>query len=225
MTCSDRQETPSSGFALLVVLSVLAILTLLFAISSARSLAHLKYQRAEARLAADHFRDQELLKAIVQRGELSDLQTGETGSILLAGTFETYRAVDVGGLVDLNTAAPPLLEALFAGLGLGPQDLDVFRQWRQQSRRLLRVEDLGRIVDQDVDSARLLQSTTVFSGRSGIALDAAPDDVLDVFTENADPSQFGSQPSNSSYAIVKDGKPIGVVFFAPSDNHRVLELR
>ena len=224
MKHTRHQISSSSGFALLVVLSTLAILTLLFAISTARSLSHLQYQQIEVGLAEQNFRDHEALKAVVERADIDEVRRGGSISINLSGENSNLQLIDVGGLIDLNSASPPLLESLFAALDLDPDALASFRRWRQQSRRLLRVEDLERIVGENIDLALLQGVATVFSGRAGVAADQAASSVQNLFGDSTDLSQFASPPSNSSFLIHEGDRPLGVVFFAPSGVERVLWL-
>lgn len=64
MVAVKNHASRSSGFALIVVLSTLAILTLLFAISTRLSLAHIQTQETEVALAERHARNVALLRAV-----------------------------------------------------------------------------------------------------------------------------------------------------------------
>ena len=94
---SIKQE----GFAIVVVLASLLILTTLFAIASQRSMAHVQNQGAERQLAQRQADNAAILTIL--RNLTSEDFLGET--IILPEPFDgtSLRLQDVGGLIDLNT--------------------------------------------------------------------------------------------------------------------------
>lgn len=130
--------------------------------------------------------------------------------------------VDVGGLVDLNSVAPALLGAYFEALGLDRGDLATFRTWRQQSRRLLNVSDLPRIIGKPMDVALLQRTATVHSGRSGLALNEVPDALRGLLSTALDLEPFASPASGVSYLVLNEAHPIGAVHFPPGGVEKAL---
>lgn len=221
MSGLTHHRRASSGFALLVVLSTLTILTLLFAISSKRSLTHLRLQDTEATLAEVNFQKTELLQAVAARGRPEDQSEGAFEIRLGDESFQ-ITMVDVGGLIDLNSAAPALLSAYFEALGLTPSDLQEFRTWRQKSRRLLRVIDLARIVNKPINSAQLIRTATVHSGRSGLAVEESPDELIEMIASLINLESYGTPASGVSYFIKSKDQIWGVLHYPPNGPARVL---
>lgn len=220
-------STPQSGFAMIVVLASLLILTTLFAIATFRSMTHIQVQTAERHLATRHAHDAVILQI------LRDMRPDDMmqDSLQLPPPFDDMplRAQDVGGLIDLNTAAPELLHALFDVLDFPPDAVGDFRQWRREGRRLNRLDDIIRITGADILLLDELDKVaTVFSGRRGIAPMTAPLQVrtiLDV-AAGGDPDSLTSPPSGTNFAIYRGGMFIGVVSLGgPKDQSRILELR
>ncbi|MDA7966139.1 hypothetical protein [Ruegeria sp.] len=174
MVASGRRR---QGFALIVVLSTLSIVALLFAITSSRFLANLKDSEAELILAKRQQENQALAELALgvfhQQSNQTDPQTPLT--IRQNGREQTLVLQDVGGLVDLNTAAPDLLNALSTSLGVPDEALERFRDWRRTPYRLQSVVDFARVSEVPYEvGLRLKEFATVHSGRFGIASDLAP---------------------------------------------------
>lgn len=188
-----------SGFALLVVLSTLAILTLLFAVSTRLSLAHIQGQGTERHLAEKSALRNELLTRMThQFGALA-----EAGQFTISMSDEDYliQVVNAGGLIDLNTANPRLLDAYLEGIGLKNENIKKFRDWRQSSKRLLRITDLQRVSGAtDIDFATLRQTATVVSGRSGISPSDAPEMLTDLLASSWR-DEWASAASSSNFEV------------------------
>jgi len=102
--------------------------------------------------------------------------------VQLGGKIFRIELQDTGGMIDLNTAAPDLIERLAGYLSLPPNALDRFRAWRRTPYRLLRTSDFLRITGAPRElEDRLAQVATVFSGRRGIAPNVAPQEIVEMF--------------------------------------------
>lgn len=120
----------------------------------------------------------------------------------------------MGGLIDLNTGAPDMLERVVEAFELGPEAMADYIAWRRSGRRLLRVSDFLRVTGAGQEWLVELQATaTVHSGRRGIAPDVAAAGVLEMLGEDLLPAWL-SPPSGVNYAVVSKGESarrIGVV--------------
>ncbi len=224
MVSIKNQLPRTSGFALIVVLSTLAILTLLFAISTRLSLAHIQNQETEVLLAERSVLNVTLLRAV----GATLAETRESGTFEVSVAEETYtlRAVDVGGLVDLNTAQPPLLEVYLTAIGLTNEEIARFRAWRQTSKRLLRIEDLIRVSGTETADRALLSATaTVRSGRSGVSLEDAPE-ALQALLQTRWADAWATAPSGANFRIEHISPtgplPVGVMHIQPDGMGKVL---
>jgi hypothetical protein len=220
------------GFAIIVVLASLLVLTALFAISSTRSMAHIQNQSAEQYLAANDSHRVTLLQLVLAREPNNP--TG--GQIALPAPFheQTLRLQDVGGLIDLNSASPELLEKMFRHLQFPDNAQESFRSWRRDGRRLMRIDDLIRITNADpVLLPDLAQAATVFSGRRGIAIEHAPEKVLEIVRDGGSTINDSdiSAASNTNFRVyLQDAdnseQMIGVVsIFGSNGQSRILEAR
>lgn len=171
--------TGKQGFALIVVLFALAILTLMFSAASTRTLASVQFGAGEA-LATQRLQAQvEALDALVAMER-------PKGDRLLWGGRD-LRLQPTAGLVDLNTATPALLDKLLAGYGLtGSQRaeaLTAYRDWRYQGRRLLRVSDFARALDLTPGDLPGLETlATVHSLQARLTGEQAPMALLEHLT-------------------------------------------
>lgn len=206
------------------MLSTLAILTLLFAVSTRLSLAHLQTQNTELLLAERNATRVHLLETA--RDLLAKDSSIRDISVQLADTVYVIKVVDAGGLVDLNTASPNLLDSYLDAIGLTIEERERFRAWRQSSKRLLRFSDLIRVSDaSDSDTTLLSATATVFSGRSGVSLQEASletQDLLAPFWQDS----WATAPSNSNFELflIKENrvKRIGVVHLRPDGTTKIL---
>jgi len=227
MVAKQPTSIKQAGFAIVVVLASLLILTTLFAIASQRSMAYVQNQGAERQLAQRQA-DNAAILTILHNLSSEDF-LGET--ITLSEPFEglSLRLQDVGGLIDLNTAAPELLELLFVGLEFPQTAAADFRSWRREGRRLIRIDDIIRITDADPSILNdLSRVATVFSGRRGIAPDIAPPELNLILNRNGNLpiENFTSAPSGTNFAVYVGDRLIGAISILDSaDQSRVLELR
>ena len=207
---------------MIVVLASLAILTIIFAIASQRSMTLLQTVAAEEQLLARQHRTLEILQIVASAGP----EIAETTSLQLPTGPVDPRIQDVGGLIDLNTASPELLGQLFDALDFPADADDRFRAWRRDGRRLQRVDDVVRITGADPAITPTLHGVaTVHSGRRGIAADVAPQVVLDI----AAPAQV-SPRSGTNFAIYHNENQkevlVGVVSIVVGEGQsRILEAR
>lgn len=227
MLNSGREQHPSdrgNGFAIIVVLASLLILTTVFAIASQRSLAHVQTQTVERTLAQRQFNHAEVLTALLSL----DRDAFGADTVALPAPFDglPLRLQDVGGLVDLNTAAPELLTRLLATLGAPDDAAARLREWRRTGQRLQRVDDLIRIAGLDAaERDNLLALATVHSGRQGIAAEVAPDAARDLA---GGLPQTAPSLVNFAVYLASDTRSalIGVISIPTSaDARRILEMR
>ena len=205
------------------MLGFLSILTLLFAVSSKRAISFQVSQNSEAALAQRAFLNQELAKLAGHQILAEDGKPSRFISLGVDGKTYEVAVIDAAGFVDLNTATPALLLALFEGVGLSSEDLDTYLDWRRTPYRLLRVNDLPRIIGtSNFDRELLLENATVFSGRTGIAARSAPDQVLEFLGLSLSDERLGSEPTQSIFHLRRIGQsghtvPIGVLKINMSD--------
>lgn len=225
-TPEQRPYNRRSGFALIVVLASLLVLTTLFAIASQRSLAHLQTHSADQVLALRQAKDAEILTMLLK---LTDEQFQGLDTALPASLGRNLAVQDVGGLIDLNTARPQVLGWLFDALKFPPGANEKFRQWRKQGQRLTRVDDLIRITNADPEVLpNLTKIATVFSGRHGIAIEVASAEVQELIAAQATvlPNELITAQSGVNFAIYDGGRLIGTINRSASVEYgRVLELR
>ena len=225
------KQSRKHGFALVLVLFSLAILTLLFSAASTRTLASLQFNAAEV-VAADRLATQiEVLDALTLQGR------PEGDRLTWAG--RTVRLQSTGGLVDLNTAAPELLDRLLTGYGLSATErasaLEAYRTWRRKSYRLQRVSDFARIAGLDpARLPRLKALATVHSARATLSGEQAPTRLLEHLTGSRDsrdimigllPPNLLGPATSANFAVFDGADRIGVVSFAPVENqHKILTV-
>ncbi|WP_170328202.1 hypothetical protein [Ruegeria arenilitoris] len=170
------------GFALIVVLSTLSIVALLFAITSSRFLTKLTTSEAELELGSRQQENRvmaELALDVFSEG-VGQVDPREPLVFQQGGRELALVMQDVGGLVDLNTAAPDLLDALCASLSIPSDAVERFRKWRRTPYRLHSVADFARVAEIPYeDGLRLKEYATVHSGRFGVAPDLAPGDLVE----------------------------------------------
>lgn len=222
---SGQQGHPrQAGFAIIVVLASLMILTTVFAIASNRSFAQIQMQTGERALSLRQFANAEILTLLMS----VELDASTSKEVRLPYPFDEVdlRIQDVGGLIDLNTGTPELLARLFSALDAPSTAAASFRDWRRGGRRLQRVDDLIRIADIDTEQREaLLAMATVHSGRTGVADAVAPDNVraLAAGLPQTAPSQM-----NFAVFVQSNGREslIGVISYPSSGTQgRILERR
>ncbi|MEQ6204732.1 hypothetical protein ABMC88_16945 [Sulfitobacter sp. HNIBRBA2951] len=181
----DRTYNRRRGFALIVVLSTLSIIALLFAIASNRAINRLSDTRTDFLVAQDA-QDRTSLLALAAQ-VYGDAETPLATDMMLPvqwrGENAELRLQDAGGLIDLNTANPAMLERLATALEVTPAQLEAYRVWRRAPLRLQRTSDFVRVTGGDAALREsLLPIATVFSGRPGIAVELAPIELLEHLT-------------------------------------------
>ena len=203
------------GFALIVVLSSLAILTIIFSVASSRTMSRLLDGASERMLAQRQATGRELLTLALQLKSSAAGREQTEFRAEMNGVMHTLFLQDVGGLIDLNTAAPEILERVVEAFELGPEAMTDYIAWRRSGRRLLRVGDFLRVTGAGQDQlAELFAVATVHSGRRGIAPDLAPIGVLAILGQDELPPAWLSPPSGVNYAVGLAGenaRRIGVV--------------
>ena len=213
------------GFAIVIVLFGLSIVTALYAISSTLTLASVKRNSIDFRLAQDASMRIGLLEAVLASEPFAEPVT----VVKIAGTRLELR--EVSGLVDLNTASRPLLELFFDNAGLSNEQLDIFLEWRSEGRRLLRVEDLRRLLETGDHIEDLHRMVTVFSGKQGVAPEAASEELLRLMRWNAGVPEPYIAPLGSIvfavHELSEDGMParyLGTISRSQNEAF-ILELR
>lgn len=230
-------QKSSAGFALILVLASLLILTTLFAIIQTRSLNYRFWAGTEQTILTNQLYNHEALRLAIS---LRIANPSET--IFDLGDGKKIVLQDVGGLIDLNTAAPELLDRLANDIGVTPNGLRRYHEWRAAGHRLMRVADFLRVTGApDTAEPRLFAAATVFSGRSGIAPDVANLSALQiatgqvgsvVFLARSLPLKFRSEASGTNFEValvtekVPDPVIIGIVNVGQTeDTSRILETR
>ncbi|MCU0826017.1 MAG: hypothetical protein MUE52_01075 [Tabrizicola sp.] len=140
---------------------------------------------------------------------------------------------DVGGLIDLNTAHPDLLDRLAVAIRVPKGGMERLRSWRRTGLRLLDLNDFVRLTGLPWQQAsRLPFLATVSSGRFGIDPDTSPQGVLDIARDRGSdvPDQFIDLPTSSVFAvwlIDEADRPIhvGTVQLQPNGDGRILEFK
>lgn len=226
-------RTSRNGFALIVVLSTLSIIALLFAIASSRAINRLGEVRTDV-LIADHAHEVASLLELAAQvfgSQEGRLNRDQALAVRWQGQPAELRLQDVGGLIDLNTANPALLEQFAQALDVSSAQIAQYREWRRRSLRLLRTEDFLRVIAYDeVPPVWFRQVTTVYSGRPGISEDHAPPKLLEILTEGRGPllPEWVSQPSGSNYQVVLTSnsgatRVLGSISFALAEQSKLLE--
>lgn len=193
--------TKSRGFALLIVLFGLATLTALYAVSTHLTMSNVNKNAGDASLAVSA----EMRRSILRSTELFLPKSVSVSIVEFEGQTVEIRAVT--GLIDLNSGSRALLELFFDALGLDNDQRQKVYAWRGTGRRFLRVEDFMRIAEftPTATTPPLHRLVTVFSGRTGIAPDAATDELLAYMGWSAVPEPFYSPEASSNYAVFISG--------------------
>lgn len=178
MTVNGNKD--QSGFALIAVLFSLVILVLLFGSAQKNFISHATFLGAQYNNEAGDVLDQNLIAIIQLYSTNPDITSIEIGGQTMSISFQ-----DVGGLVDLNTASPDLLNLLLTNIDVEDvlAALTKYQNWRRQGYKLQRISDFVRVTGLPYSvTADLAPFTTVKSGRKGIDPDSAPLALLEVLT-------------------------------------------
>lgn len=174
------------------------VLTSLFAITQSRNIASMETLAVEhSLLEHDQWQSDVLNAALAFR-----TAQPRTASFELSGIEVSLR--DVGGLVDLNTATPELLQRLAQGLGITEMQMASFRTWRRMPHRTLSQNDFARVTQLSHEQFTLLDRlTTVFSGRSGISIDNTSEELVTVLghTHGSLPTNMQSEPTGTTFVV------------------------
>ncbi|MEM1159403.1 MAG: hypothetical protein AAGJ28_00580 [Pseudomonadota bacterium] len=173
----------AGGFSLLTVLFGLSVVAVLITASLHRMASHHKVTGYQLRA---HAEDAVWAGALQVGGELAlaSLLEGapplEGARVVRVDTASVEIAIrDAGGLVDVNTAAPDLLQRLFEG-NAAQANLQQAIAGRQLEQRFHSVADFLRAIDLDPEDAGGVHAfLTVHSGRVGIHAEAAPAALLE----------------------------------------------
>lgn len=209
MTLNGTKDQP--GFALIAVLFSLVILVLLFGSAQKNFISHATFLGAQT-----HKENAEIVRQNIEA--ISQLYMANLApiSVELNGQSITPEFIDVGGLVDLNSATPDLLTKLLLGLKLSPvqasEAVAALRTFRRTGARLNRVSDFHRITGLTATTLPdLITFATVHSGRRGVAPNESPLALLEVLTGMTGPRDFleanikpvfTSPPSNMMFQVI-----------------------
>lgn len=218
MALTDHRRKAKHGFALIVVLAGLAILTSLFAITTNVTMAHLQSNRSNSVLAENMHLNGDILQWVLSAAPPVADKTAPLWREM-NGTNVTVHLQDAGGLIDLNTATPDLLDLLVTQMDLPAEALTDYRAWRRTPYRLLRVTDFLRVTGAGPEHRDwLLQVATVYSGRPGVAPDHAPLPVLELITERTGardtlakslPDHLISPASGTNFNVMAEMNSVG----------------
>ena len=235
MDAFAQPHKDNNGFALVVVLFGLAVIGILFAVASTRSLSKLQEIASERILIEKSQIEQDILNLAIGWKALPESKEATEFDIDLNGKRYNVRLQDVGGLIDLNTASPELLEILFEKMGADRGGIVRFRDWRRNGQRLQRVGDIlsiaGITAPKELDLAHY---TTVYSGRRGVAFSVLSNEMRDLIVGTAGPGadrdpRFSSTASNVNFLVItsevgtEPENPIGTIHFAGDGSGRRLE--
>ncbi len=212
-----REKQRQAGFALVVVLFSLIVLTTLFAVSQQRVLAHNQSAMAERDLLVREQHRRSILAVALAMKTADPSLTGF--EITIGADPVSARFVDVAGLIDINTASPVLIELLVSELDLAPETLENYRRWRRDGQRFSATPDFLRVLGADpARRAELSRLATAFSGRPGVALAHAPERLAARLRgTNINPSLLDAAPSNERYLVLSESggsfrlQPLGTI--------------
>ena len=147
----------------------------------------------------------------------------------------SLRTVDVAGLIDINAAHSALLKALFDDIG---RDRDMFERYsdlRQDNPRFGSLEEVSALLELDrAQTETLLSVATVYSGRSTLSLDHAPEQLKTILVDagiSSGDALLSGAPTNAIYALYRqapDRSPylIGTAWYNTQQREvRILEMR
>ncbi|MEP1697234.1 MAG: hypothetical protein ABJJ69_11905 [Paracoccaceae bacterium] len=227
MTKIDGIFQPKKGFALIAVLLALATLTVLFAVTSSHVVSSRAGLRTDQILLARSANAADLLRLAAHWKRDIDPDSLEFHA---AQAGVRIRFQDVGGLVDLNTGRPELIDKIAETIGIDRDGLADFREWRRNANRLQRVEDFYRISGFSDASGQedLRRWATVHSGRPGIALDHVPSDLKTQLSV-LDIEEFDSPATGATFLVenVNDENRriiLGVIHIPASGPIRILRV-
>lgn len=180
----------------MIVLFGLSVVTALYAISSTLTVSTAVRNSVDLKLATAASERVSMVNAAL--AALPDLDP-VTDVATIHGSVEMR---EVSGLIDLNTASRPLLETFFSQAEISSEEANRFFRWRSSGLRLLRIEDLFRILERPHNIPNLHRLVTVYSGLQGVSVDAVTDDLQTLMQwSNGPPDQFIAPLRGIVYAI------------------------
>lgn len=220
-----RQQN-SSGFALLVVLLGIAVLTVTYAASIRSFAQHVKLVEGQTDGGAARALSLSAMEAAGLQAAASLAQDGigprappgpRSGSMRLREADLSFTLIDAGGLVDLNTAAPDLLVALFDAHDLPGGK--IVAQITARRTGQIRFDTASQVAALDHMTWEgvyaVLPHLTVYSGRRGIDPASAPIALLAALAgtpgsrdalEHAVPVAWRSAPTRRVFHVVSHGR-------------------
>lgn len=239
LAAMENSNTGKSGFALIIVLLLLLVITILFSISSSRMVAHLSRAGTDQLIAKRSFDRAALLDLASNVYARIDPEVRVHQPLVITWDGQPAELIlqDVGGLVDLNTGQPDLLNRYFTGLGVSDRGIAAFWQWRAASNRVRRVADVERVAGFH-SNGLLAETSTVHSGRDGFSTDEAPDKLLQLIGSGDIQSGIGpsgltsdwsTPPSGVNYLVMvritnDETLALGVIYTPVSGAARTLDI-
>lgn len=187
------------------MLSSLLMLTMLFSISSKRSMAYLRTSHSVQSLSERSFQRTQVLELIA--ASVVDLDSGD---IIMPAPYDTLeiRLQRVAGLIDLNTAAAPYIQNIITALAFPDDAMQRYSEWRSAGKSFKTTDQFMSVLKGDPGLRSALQLiATVYSGRSDIAGSDAPEEVLALgLTLIANTVRQGDDSSNIAVYVSEAGQ-------------------
>lgn len=188
-------QTPSvqqgkAGFALVVVLVTLAILTLLFTISSDRTISRVKSDQIELAILTKHQQSKEALSLAAVWKNKPENKDQDAFSITSNLTEMSIKLLDVSQFLDVNTANMKLANLFIQFLGGDEEAQKNYLAWRRRGVRMQRLSELPTILGIELlPEIKLERYATTFSGRKGVHFDSVDIPLNAFFNRNLNASQ------------------------------------
>ncbi|WP_214569024.1 hypothetical protein [Aliiroseovarius lamellibrachiae] len=215
------------GFALIVVLSMLSVITFLVAGTTTRVVSRATDIDTEKRIMRTAHETAALLSFAIAAFGSSPKQIPPSQKVTVPwqDDYAELRLQDVAGLIDLNTADTALVETFVSAMGLPSSVIDTLQVRRSNSQRLESVGELPRVVGMPIeDMNAIAMFATVHSGRRGLALDVTPEDLIEALggRDHLQSRFQQSKPSGAVYLAIVNGdgkdKLLGVVLLSQGVN-------
>jgi len=207
-------SSDSRGFALLTVLFSLAIISGLAALATAQIASYAKARALQ--VSSQHQASVVRSSMHVAAAYAQDLQQEGGDTIIKEEAFRfggsTYRisVIDVGGLIDVNTARLDLLREFLARIDPEFEEaIGILEDRRRAEQRFNSVGDFAAMAPfRQRFPARMQRFLTTHSGRSGISPEHAPTRLLQMFSggssersalESSFAAEWRSPPTNRTF--------------------------
>lgn len=209
------------AFALVAVLFGLATIAVLMAAAADRAVRHAAETGTEALIARHMGAAAAAADAALLFGASRLLDDGPVAAPGAEETGGTMSLVDVGGLIDVNTAHPDLVRALLTGLD-APAGAFSRHQAVLSRGSHADVGTFAGAVDAMVPSDRLLRLATVRSGRAGLSEADVPDELRRILIDAG--LWDDRRPEGARLRADLQGGPTYMVYrlFLESDDERSL---